>query len=158
MLRNVAKFGGIALLIALLGIGVLYGIQYWRYRSSPEYRVLQDLKNIERQYAEDSYGGETPEETLRLFIEALKNGDTDLAAKYFVLDKQEEWREDLVKIKEKGLLKDMIRDAEKLNSKYPLIDGDNNRFIFEAFNENGELILQADIAKGPNGKWKIVDL
>lgn len=158
MWKNILKFGAIGVGIALLGAGVLYGVQYWRYRSSPEYQILSDLKKWEKMYAEDSYGGETPEETLRLFIDALKNGDTDLAAKYFIIDKQEEWREDLAKIKEKGLLQDMIRDAEKLNSKYPLMEGNNNRFIFEAFNENGELILQADIAKGPNGKWKILDL
>jgi len=35
--------------------------------------------------SEDTYGGKTPEETLNLFIEALKKEDLELASKYFVL-------------------------------------------------------------------------
>ncbi|MEK7143610.1 MAG: hypothetical protein AAB756_02155, partial [Patescibacteria group bacterium] len=41
-------------------------------------------KNLDEVYKKDTYGGATPEETLALFIDALKKGDTDLAAKYFV--------------------------------------------------------------------------
>ncbi len=33
----------------------------------------------------DTYGGKTPEETLGMFIDALKKGDVELASKYFVL-------------------------------------------------------------------------
>ena len=40
--------------------------------------------------AQDTFGGETPEETLAMFIEALKAGDMELASKYFVLEKQGE--------------------------------------------------------------------
>ena len=159
MLKSVLKFLGVAAGIVALGIGALLGVQYWRYQTSPEYRTIQNLKNLEKQYAEDPYGGDTPEETLRLFIDALKNGDTELAAKYFVLDKQQQWREDLAKIKEKGLMDNSIKDLERLKKKYPLGSGDA-RFIFEfeTRNEPDELTVQADVAKSPNGKWKILDL
>lgn len=158
MWRNILKFLGLAAVVVLIGIGVLWGVQYMRYRTSPEYRALEDLKNLEKQYAEDPYGGETPEETLRLFIDALKAGDTDLAAKYFVLDKQGKWKEDLVKIKERGLLDEMVKDADKLGAKYPLTKGVDDRFIFETYNESNELVMQADLGKGANGRWKILDL
>jgi hypothetical protein len=158
MMKKTIKFFAIGLVITLLGVGLFYGIKYFGYRTAPEYNVSKKLKELERQYAEDPYGGDTPEETLRLFINALKKGDTDLAAKYFVLDKQEEWRNELLIIKEKGLLDEMVRDVGKLNKKYPLVKNDPNRFIFEAYNEQKDLVMQADIAKGPNGKWKILDL
>jgi len=45
---------------------------------------------LEAQYRADTYGGATPEETLRLFIEALEKRDYELAAKYSVPEKQEE--------------------------------------------------------------------
>ena len=81
MLKSVIKFflGGVA--IAALGIGALWGADYLRYRNSPEYRAQQEIENIKKEIADDPYGGDTPEETLRLFIDALKQGDTDLAAK-----------------------------------------------------------------------------
>ena len=71
------------------------------------------MRQIEKAYREDPYGGITPEETLQLFIDALKKGDTDLAAKYFVLDKQEEMRVDLDLVKEKGLLDELLVDLER---------------------------------------------
>jgi len=101
MFKNVLKFLGIGLGIAVLGLGAVYGVQYLQYRNSPEYKAVKDWENLQKQYAEDTFGGDTPEETLRLFVEALKKRDTDLAAKYFVLDKQPKWKTDLAKIKEK---------------------------------------------------------
>src|SRR3989344_7855008 len=44
----------------------------------------------------DTYGGKTPQETLDLFVAALRAGDVDLASKYFLLDdglKREKWEE-----------------------------------------------------------------
>lgn len=43
---------------------------------------------LEEQYKNDTYGGDTPEETLRLFVEALEKKDYSLAAKYYVPEKQ----------------------------------------------------------------------
>jgi len=54
-------------------------------------RLLEAYKN-------DTYGGDTPEETWGMFIDALEKDDTDLAAKYFVVEKQEEMKEELDQI------------------------------------------------------------
>ncbi len=51
-------------------------------------RIVDLQKGIKEMMKKDDVGGETPEETLRLFIDALKAGDTDLASKYFVLNDQ----------------------------------------------------------------------
>lgn len=155
MLRNLLKYGGVALVIVLLGIVAIFGIQYIRYRTSPEYKAISDLKNLEKRYAEDPYGGETPEETLRLFIEALKSGDTDLAAKYFVLDKQDQWREDLAKIQEKNLLGDMIKDLEKLKK----IKENTEEVFYTTTNEKNIVSVQLIIGKNPySNRWKIYEL
>lgn len=42
----------------------------------------------EAAYKADQYGGATPEETLRLFVEALEQKDYVLASKYFVVEEQ----------------------------------------------------------------------
>lgn len=149
MLRNVTKFFLAGLGIALLAFGALMIIQYMQYRNNPEYRLLQDMENLKKQYAEDPYGGDTPEETLRLFVEALKKGDTDLAAKYFVLDKQAEWRKDLAKIKEKGLLDEMVRDVETRKEKQ--IEQDTARYLLIA--SDGQAAPLVLVNHG--GRWKI---
>ncbi len=158
MIRNIIKFATGGIIIVVLGAGALFGIDYLRYRTSSDYRALQEVKRIEKEIAEDPYGGDTPEETLRLFIDALKKGDTDLAAKYFVYGEQEEWREDLATMEEKKLLPLFIKDVEALDNRYPLVEGRSDRFIFETYNEQKELVLQADLRKESNGKWKIQDL
>lgn len=142
------------------GLFVVYGTSFYAYKKyqNEEVKRQAGIERLNKLYENDTYGGKTPEETLALFIDALKKGDTDLASRYFVIDKQEEWKKNLERIKSANQILAMINDIKKLNSKYPLVRGDDNRFIFEAFNESKELILQADIGRGSNGIWKILDL
>ena len=86
---------GAFLAIVVFLAGVAWLIQYYQYRHSSQYQAQKYIDEMTRKYQEDTYGGSTPEETLQLFIDALKKGDTDLAAKYFVVDKQEEWKKNL---------------------------------------------------------------
>lgn len=148
------KQSSIAFLIILAGVGILFVAQYFLYQNSPEEQLEDAMSALEKKYAEDPYGGETPEETLRLFVDALKKGDTDLAAKYFVLDKQEQWREDLAKIKEKGLLGEMIEDVEKLEkTKETEIES-----FYVATNDKNIVSVQFIISKNPySKKWKIYE-
>lgn len=74
---------GWALLTSLLGpkyIAYVRNLQEARYLK--EYRKYLDILKA------DTYGGKTPEETFDLFLYALKKGDTELASKYYVLEKQ----------------------------------------------------------------------
>ena len=59
---------------------------------SLEGQFMDERKAILEARRADTYGGDTPQETLDLFIAALEKGDTDMAAKYFVVYKQEEMR------------------------------------------------------------------
>ena len=146
--------------IAIVGAAIFWGVGYYRMRSSPEYKQLRELKEMKERYMAYTYGGDTPEETLQLFIDALKKGDIDLASKYFVLDKQEEWRGRMDQIRTKDKLSSMVNDLSRPASKYPLIKGDenSNTFIFEIRNDKNDLIAQMSVAKSPNNKWKRTDL
>lgn len=140
-------------LVVIIGLVVLYVVQYFQYRTSPEYLVEKNMKELERRYAEDQYGGETPEETLRLFIDALKKGDIDLASKYFVLDKQKEWRNELLIIKEKGLLDEMVKDLGKTR-----LSVDESTAFFILLRDDG-FESQLVMHKHPlNNRWKIYEL
>ncbi len=63
-----------------------------------EYWNAQQRLIAEREaaYRADQYGAATPEETLRLFVEALERKDYVLASKYFVVEEQADRQRDLV--------------------------------------------------------------
>ena len=61
-------------------------------------------------------------------------------------------------MKDKDLLNKMALDLERKKDKKPLIDGDNNRFNFFIYNDDNVLAVVIDIGKGPNNKWKLLDL
>ena len=58
----------------------------------------------------------TPEETYAIFRQALIDGDIDKAAECFVKEKQDERRQDLIKARKEGRIKEII---EKLNDISP---------------------------------------
>ncbi len=75
----------VAVLVALLA--TLYGGYFLvkRYEENKEYKEF--VKYME-EYKNDTYGGKTPEETLRMFIDAVEAGDYELASKYFTVEKR----------------------------------------------------------------------
>ena len=136
-----------ALLIIGLGIVVWFATSTSAREERQAQKYFEDLRE---QYENDPYGGDTPEETLALFIEALEKGDIELASKYFVIDEQEEWKEKLVRIKERDLLQEMAGDLK--NKKEDKIDNDTARyFIFAQNGQAAPLVL----IKTLNSKWKI---
>ncbi len=116
----------------------------------------------------DVYGGKTPEETLKLFIEALKAGDVELASKYFYLETdsqdpnyltRKKWEDYLYDLKSKNLLQimaeDIERDAKPLTSEV----NENKIFRFGLFNEDGTVGVSIDLKFNPYSRvWKIKSL
>jgi hypothetical protein len=94
-----AKRGlAIAVLVAMLAGAGYFALSWcYFYWNAPE-RKNSDMaylwqwkmyaQGMEKAYTADTYGGVTPEETLQLFIDALKAGDIQLAAKYYIPEKQ----------------------------------------------------------------------
>ncbi|MBL7045183.1 MAG: hypothetical protein ISR98_01105 [Parcubacteria group bacterium] len=122
---------------------------------SPEARFEREMASLQEQYANDTYGGDTPEETLELFIQALEDGNVELASKYFVVEKQTDWLDLLKKIKSEGLLNNMISDLNR--EKYEHIIGDK-QVNFSIANDKNEIALTILLSLEVSGKWKILDM
>ena len=150
--KNSLKFVGIFVVVIIAALAAIY---YANYYFSPEQKALRYYADLERQYAEDTYGGKTPEETLRLFIDALKVGDIELASKYFIPEKQEEWLDNIKKVQKKDHLNDMINDLMKVSKSKE--DMDSALFV----GTNDRNVASLIISMGFNevvGIWKILDM
>jgi len=143
------------ILILLVGIGLCIGFLIWflnpQMRQARQFKkgienFNQALKTAEKEYADDTYGGVTPEETYQLFLEALKNQDIDLASKYFILNKQEEYKDFFTQIKNSGQWDKMMADLlDPRNAKGKMED--NGTYKIEILTQNNELIASIVIKK-----------
>jgi hypothetical protein len=141
--------------VAVVSVLVVIEFGYPVYRDWRFDRELQQLTDeINKPYLEDTYGGETPKETLEMFIAAVEDGDYELASKYFVFSKQEEWKGKLVSGKRENNIEKLIKlatdEIDILNKADPLwMSSDNyistNRVLFE-------------YVKYPQGIWKIKEI
>lgn len=120
------RTSAIFLIIVFAGIVVLFFLDKLNKINVPifgeeaEQQQTSEQKyfaELEEKYKNDLYGGETPEQTLQMFIAALKAGDTELASKYFVIEKQAEWRGKLEQTEEKGSLPKFISKLTAINTK-----------------------------------------
>ncbi len=78
---------------------------------SQQRSYLEELKN-------DRYGGKTPEETLDLFLEALKKNDPKLAARYYYLEFRYKRKKSFEKVlSEEGSLKSTYDNVLEVKTK-----------------------------------------
>src|SRR3990167_11080939 len=97
---------------------------------------METYQKVEKAYVEamtaDTYGGKTPRETLDMFIDALKKGDVELAAKYFELETNDmdpnyltrkKWEDGLKKAKEENKLIEIIAQLERATPAGSSIEG-----------------------------------
>ena len=120
--RNFFVFSGVFLIIIILAGG---GYAVWdRYFSSEaqtqrNYQKYVDWQaNYDKAMREDTYGGKTPQETLDMFVAALRAGDVELASKYFMLNEEgkvdQKWIDGLKKTKDSVGLGGVIDIINKL--------------------------------------------
>jgi len=151
----------VGLVILLLAIvwGVVWGPQtfsfYWYEYLNRKH--LAEFEALEEAYRMDTNGGETPEETLDLFVVALETGDAGLAASYFVPEKRGEMEKTVKNwIRNNrvefivSLLNKIVFDQKEIK------DG---RYLVEAVNDDKEVELSVTFFKNPNSqKWLIESL
>ena len=101
-------------------------------RANWEAQRLQD--KWEKPYREDTYGGKTPEETYNMFLDALRKGDTTLASKYFVVDKQMQWQKTFEEYKKQNLLANFVLELE------------NTRKIWKKLPPSNELLFKDTVS------------
>lgn len=108
-------------------------------------------------YRNDTYGGTTPEETLRLYIDALERKDYDLSAKYYVYEKQPEVIEMNPRGVESGGFASLI-DAYRNGSikSTPYESGD--KYEIEVYPKGEDVPFGFIFSINPfTRKWKILD-
>jgi len=160
--------GVLAIVLVILG-GYIVWYQYFSpeagYRREVEKSALElpaKLEAYKKAREADTYGGKTPEETLQMFIEALRNEDVDLAYKYFVLEENSErdykWLEGLRKTKDAGELQEL---ADRLSLAKPDLESrvSENDYKFTVVDKNGQYWAYIDMRfNGYSGVWKIKSL
>ena len=119
----------------------------------------RQIEALEKPYRTDKIGGQTPEETFDLFISALKKGDTDLASKYFVLQKQESWKKSFGELqKNQDFYAQMISELEfaRDNHNKRIENDDKIAFVYQVDAGNGTKSgIKIIFEKYPSGIWKI---
>ena len=102
-LKFIAGFLGVIVVVFVLYVGGVWAVrayQQWQGEKAVQ-KTVENLKKFEAEdYAKamaDTYGGKTPQETLQMYISAVEKGDYELASKYFIGDKQEEWKNILIR-------------------------------------------------------------
>ena len=148
----------VVLVLVLVVVGGL-SYYFWPRAVDPG---MQLIENYEQAMREDTYGGKTPEETLKLFVEALKKEDVELASKYFLLDdngSREKWEKRLTELKEKKLLLTMAGDIE-LGAKPDLQNKiTENDFKYSIYKTDGTIGADIDMELNKySGVWKIEQL
>jgi len=160
------------LAIIFLAIVIVVGGGYWVWNRflSEHARIDRQTQeqygkylSWEKQYEEamknDTYGGTTPQETLDMFIEALKQEDVELASKYFLLDEnlsRDKWEKALLEEKNAGGFEELV---SYLGSAEPAGSAMENYFGFEIKDAYG--VIMSDINMKLNkysNVWKIESL
>ena len=138
-------------IILALVIFISLGLWSWIKYFSPlarENRALQEsyrnYSNWENDYKSamtaDTYGGKTPQETLDLFVAALKKGDLELASKYFSLGSDGKTRKEvtdgLMASKTAGKFGDLTKVIEGME--YEPADSDDHVAFFRSKSSGGQ--------------------
>ena len=146
-------FWGIGLFFVALFIAV-EGYSYydqWREEKGVE-ELAQLLTKIEKdafdKKAADKIGGKTPQETLDLFIKAVESGDYELASKYFVVEKQKEWKENLNTAKNIDEFLQIIKNTKQSEGEYS-----EDKKTYSIYKPTS-----IDFILYPSGNWKIEEI
>lgn len=154
---------GVILIVLIIGAYFLFFQKNEEFivRDKDSFTSQEDYLNYLEQYklaqSKDIFGGKIPEETLNLFVEALKNGDTALASKYFILSKQKEMLEGLETIKNRD---NFVKFLPILNYKIKkhFYEYDNS-YEFEFLDNDDISIFNLFFFLNPESKlWKIESL
>lgn len=143
-------WGGIILAVLILSV---ISWQYWQYTHSMYYQQMKAVKMIEAQQKEsDKWGGKTPEETVRLFTEAVKKGDFELASKY---GNAELIKPKLEQLKNDDKLSVLIKGLE--NGKLEENPGFGGNSFDLRIVDGGKKYWIMGLYKSDGGTWKITE-
>jgi hypothetical protein len=125
-----SKTKKIILIVALVAVVIVagwYGFQkyenwsFWREMKSQADKFTSEQDRLKVLREADTHGGKTPQETLEMFIAAVEAGNYELASKYFVVEKQKKWFDNLFSIKNANKFDVFllpIKEAQKIAGEY----------------------------------------
>lgn len=156
----------------LIGVGLIVALGLIYYIADKIFiylgqREVQKMAETMQEYEEqalaaqmaDTYGGTTPQETLRLFIEAMEKEDYELASKYFIIERQEDELEGMKTAPKENIenVLVMLRECLEKMENNPLeevgsysFDGVSGYMISEP--------IVVDFYLYASGTWKIVKI
>ncbi|MFA5001266.1 MAG: hypothetical protein WC531_03560 [Candidatus Paceibacterota bacterium] len=79
---------------------------------------MREYATLDEAYRNDNYGSTTPEGTLALFVEALKQGDANLASKYFVVEKRDSGLAQIEMIIKNNRIKEVEEELQNYKEKH----------------------------------------
>lgn len=148
--------GLVFVLVAYATIFIWPVRENWRQRYLTN-KILNEISTLENLYTTDTYGGETPEETLELFLTALRVGNADLASKYFVPEKRKKMKNDIKIGIKNNQIKYLILDLEE--EKYKNCYHEDTVCEFSTFDNNETVKFSFLLRKNDkNNKWLIDNL
>lgn len=116
----------------LIAVGALFTLFVWAAIDGPsfwrQYRIDKAIDALEAPYRNDTYGGKTPEETFDMFLDALEKGDLELASKYFIVRKQDEYKKRLEKMRSDGTLEKQIQEWKRARNEWERVTGEGYDF------------------------------
>lgn len=154
--RRLIIFGILTAFVLGFG-GFLIWERYQGYSESLGYKAMEEayIKTM----TEDTYGGKTPQETLDLFVSALRVQDVELASKYFMPDdnmSRAKWVSYLSDVKAKGLMNEMAEDIS--GAKFSKsIDDIRQQFIISNKDKTDSLLITF-ILNTYSKVWKIENI
>jgi len=154
--------------ISILGVFLLFYFLNGKFKSIRDFEKNQklieaSLKAQEKRYQEDIYGDKDPLKTYQMFLEALKKEDIDLAVKYFIFEKQEEYRKLLESIKKNNNWEEMLKDLLRPENQKGVYLTDD-WYKIEVLNDKREVVTVISLIKPKNSQfqeisplWKIAE-
>ena len=137
------------------GVLVIPEKEWFESQTQFNKKLVDLFERLEERQAQDDFGGATPQETFDAFVTALKAGDTELASRYFVFNKQEQMAEELAVGKENGSIEDFLKYVDKIDNGKEYMKG-YYRFTVA---EDGVAIMSFDLIFNEDTKvWKIESL
>lgn len=141
-------------LLIWLGVGFYNDYKTWQFTKQMN-KIAEELDKAKKDDYQammaDTYGGKTPQETLKMYITAVEKGDYDLASKYFVLEN----RSAELKTFQNATQDDINNVQRLLGEVLNKSDG--------SYSKNGkEFVIHQPIfvhfIVSPNGIWKILQI
>ena len=155
--RDYRKMIFIFLAIVLLVMASVIAWEIYKEKQLPRkaaelQREIDQIREQERQrLMADTYGGKTPQETLRMYIEAVEKGNYELASRYFIEENRSKEIINLKLTEQKDNISffvQQLKDAGKENGSYS-----NDR---DGFAIRKPILI--DFLLYPNGIWKIIEI